>query len=60
MLTVTLLAMGINSVNIKAYKAIVIIVIVAAGSPVIKERIAALRNRRSAGKSSIAKGGAAQ
>ena len=60
MLTVTLLAMGISSVNIKAYKAIVIIVIVAAGSPVIKNRIAALRNRRSAGDSGAVKGGAVQ
>lgn len=60
MLTVTLLAMGINSVNIKAYKAVVIIVIVAAGSPVIKSRIAALKNRRSADGSGSAalKGGA--
>ena len=48
MLTTTLNAMHVESVNIKAYKAIVIILIVIAGSPVIKERIAALRNRRSA------------
>jgi simple sugar transport system permease protein len=60
MLTVTLLAMGINSVNIKAYKAVVIIVIVAAGSQVIKSRIAALKNRRSVDGSGSAalKGGA--
>ena len=60
MLTVTLLAMGINSVNIKAYKAVVIIIIVAAGSPVIKSRLTALRNRRSAvgGSPAAEKGGA--
>ncbi len=58
MLTVTLLAMGINSVDIKAYKAAVIIIIVAAGSPVIKSRITSLKNRRSAneGFSAAAKG----
>ena len=59
MLTVTLLAMGINSVDIKAYKAVVIIIIVAAGSPVIKSRITALRNKKRAGVSgSELKGGA--
>ena len=39
MLTTTLYAMNVNPVNIKAYKAIVIIVIVAAGSPVIKNAL---------------------
>ena len=60
MLTVTLLAMGINSVNIKAYKAVVIIIIVAAGSPAIKRWIAAWKRRKSAGeKDAAVKGGAA-
>lgn len=36
MLTTTLYAMNVSPVNIKAYKAIVIIVIVVAGSPVVK------------------------
>ena len=39
MLTTTLYAMNVNPVNIKAYKAIVIIVIVAAGSPVIRNAL---------------------
>ena len=37
MLTTTLYAMNVSPVNIKAYKAIVIIVIVVAGSPVVKK-----------------------
>ena len=39
MLTTTLLAMRVDPVNIKAYKAIVIIIIVIAGSPVIKQKL---------------------
>jgi simple sugar transport system permease protein len=42
MLTTTLYAMNVNPVNIKAYKAIVIILIVVAGSPVIKRGLTAL------------------
>ncbi len=50
MLTTTLLAMRVDPVNIKAYKAIVIIVIVMAGSPVLKQKLTAVWNRiRSAG-----------
>ena len=45
MLTTTLYAMNVAPVNVKAYKAIVIIVIVVAGSPVVKSRLAALWNR---------------
>ena len=37
MLTTTLYAMNVSPVNIKAYKAIVIIVIVVAGSPIVKK-----------------------
>ncbi len=45
MLTTTLYAMNVNPVNIKAYKAIVIIIIVVAGSPVIKKGLVSLMNR---------------
>ena len=45
MLTTTLYAMNVSPVNIKAYKAVVIILIVAAGSPVIKRKITALWKR---------------
>ena len=45
MLTTTLYAMSVSPENVKAYKAIVIIIIVVAGSPVIKSRITALANR---------------
>lgn len=45
MLTTTLYAMKVNPVNVKAYKAIVIIIIVVAGSPVVKAKIAALMDK---------------
>ena len=45
MLTTTLLAMRVDPVNIKAYKAIVIIIIVMAGSPVVKQKLTALWRR---------------
>lgn len=45
MLTTTLYAMNVATVNVKAYKAIVIIVIVVAGSPVVKARLSVLLNR---------------
>ena len=45
MLTTTLYAMKVSPVNVKAYKAIVIIVIVIAGSPVVKEKLTALWKR---------------
>ena len=45
MLTTTLYAMNVATVNVKAYKAVVIIVIVIAGSPVVKARLSALLNR---------------
>ncbi len=56
MLTTTLYAMSVSPVNVKAYKAIVIIIIVVAGSPVIKARIAALANRIRAGRAAAAAG----
>ncbi|MBR5410688.1 MAG: ABC transporter permease [Clostridia bacterium] len=46
MLTTTLYAMNVNPVNIKAYKAIVIIIIVVAGSPVIKNALTSLFKKR--------------
>ena len=45
MLTTTLYAMNVAPVNVKAYKAIVIIIIVVAGSPVVKSRLTGLWNR---------------
>ncbi len=45
MLTTTLLAMRVDPVNIKAYKAVVIIIIVMAGSPVVKAKLAQLWQR---------------
>ncbi len=45
MLTTTLYAMKVSPVNVKAYKAIVIIIIVIAGSPVVKEKLTALWKR---------------
>ncbi len=49
MLTTTLLAMRVDPVNIKAYKAIVIIIIVIAGSPIIKSRLSSLLSRMRSG-----------
>ena len=45
MLTTTLYAMKVSPENVKAYKAIVIIIIVVAGSPVVKEKLTALWKR---------------
>ena len=45
MLTTTLYAMSVSPENVKAYKAIVIIIIVVAGSPVIKSWITSLASR---------------
>ena len=45
MLTNTLNDMSVRPESIKAYKAIVIIIIVIAGSPAIKEKISALWKR---------------
>ena len=49
MLTTTLYAMNVAPVNVKAYKAIVIIIIVVAGSPVVKNKLTALWNRLRSG-----------
>ena len=56
MLTTTLLAMRVDPVNIKAYKAIVIIIIVMAGSPVVKQKLTALWNRLRAGSARVSTG----
>ena len=50
MLTTTLYAMNVAPVNVKAYKAIVIIIIVIAGSPVVKSRVTAMINRSRTGR----------
>ena len=57
MLTTTLYAMNVSPVNVKAYKAIVIIIIVIAGSPVVKEKLTALMKKRSGGVSSAVRKG---
>ena len=57
MLTTTLYAMNVAPVNVKAYKAIVIIVIVVAGSPVVKDALTKLIRSIKAG--SAAKKGVA-
>ena len=44
-LTITLYAMKVSSTAIKAYKAIVIIIIVIVGSPVVKQYFGKLRNK---------------
>ena len=49
MLTTTLYAMNVPPVNVRVYKAIVIIIIVLAGSPVVKAKLVALWNRLRAG-----------
>ena len=41
--------MNVAPVNVKAYKAIVIIIIVVAGSPVVKNKLTALWNQLHAG-----------
>ena len=51
MLTTTLYAMKVAPVNVKAYKAIVIIIIVVAGSPVVKDWLTTRWNRLRAGNS---------
>ncbi len=55
MLTTTLYAMNVSPVNVKAYKAIVIIIIVVAGSPVVKEKLTALmkKMKRSGGANAV-------
>ncbi|MBO4728600.1 MAG: ABC transporter permease [Spirochaetaceae bacterium] len=47
-LTITLYAMKVSSTAVKAYKAVVIIIIVIAGSPVVKQWLKQLKNKISA------------
>ena len=58
MLTTTLLAMRVDPVNIKAYKAVVIIIIVMAGSPVVKNKLMKFFNHVRSGRenASLSKG----
>ena len=49
-LTITLYAMKVPSTDVKAYKAIVIILIVVAGSPVVKQQLGRLWTRIRSGK----------
>ena len=49
-LTTTLYAMKVPSTAIKAYKAIVIILIVVIGSPIVKQKLSALGKRLRSGK----------
>lgn len=57
-LTTTLYAMRVSSTAIKAYKAVVIILIVIIGSPVVKSAVSRLLSRlNSKGKSSVITGG---
>jgi simple sugar transport system permease protein len=47
-LTTTLYAMKVSSTDVKAYKAVVIILLVVLGSPVVKNWFTSVKNRRSA------------
>ena len=53
-LTITLYAMEVSSTAVKAYKAIVIIILVIVGSPVFKEQFAKLKNKISAKRAVVA------
>ena len=48
MLTITLYAMKVSSTDVKAYKAVVIVILVVIGSPVVKERFRKFINSRKA------------
>ena len=56
MLTITLYAMKVSSSDIKAYKAVVIIILVVIGSPVVKEKVSRFWNLHVAGKGGIHSG----
>ena len=57
-LTITLYAMKVPSTDVKAYKAIVIILLVVIGSPVVKEKFQQLRARSGLGAVKAGKGAA--
>ena len=60
MLTITLYAMKVSSTDVKAYKAIVIILLVVIGSPVIKSRFGKLMSRFKNGRSEVSAKGAGE
>ncbi len=60
MLTITLYAMKVSSTDVKAYKAIVIILLVVIGSPVIKSRFEKLMSRFKNGRSEVSAKGAGE
>ena len=55
MLTTTLYAMKVSPENVKAYKAIVIIIIVIAGSPVVQAKVSALWKKLRSGRAAASK-----
>jgi len=54
-LTITLYAMKVPSTDVKAYKAVVIIILVVTGSPVVKEYFGRLSNKRKSAKTAESK-----
>lgn len=60
MLTITLYAMKVSSTDVKAYKAIVIILLVVIGSPVIKSRFEKLMSRFKNDRSEVSAKGAGE
>ena len=50
MLTITLYAMKVPSTDVKAYKAVVIVLLVVMGSPVVKEAAARLGKKLRGGR----------
>ncbi|MBQ9031463.1 MAG: ABC transporter permease [Parasporobacterium sp.] len=60
MLTITLYAMKVPSTDVKAYKAIVIIILVVLGSPVVKEALSRFWNRLSRNRQPVRAGKGAE
>jgi simple sugar transport system permease protein len=57
-LTITLYAMKVSSTDVKAYKAIVIILLVVIGSPVVKQRFGKLVEKLMSNKKTVSVKGA--
>ena len=57
-LTITLYAMKVSSTNVKAYKAIVIVLLVVIGSPVVKQRFGRFMTRLSENRKKVSAKGA--
>ena len=57
-LTITLYAMKVSSTDVKAYKAIVIVLLVVIGSPVVKQRFMKFVNRLSENRKKVSAKGA--